>query len=279
MLLQFMEYVHAKTVRFVKKRRRLSLKVSLYDAGLLIAFLSLLTVAYTGELGAAAHSLMALSGIPLIIALGIEINGWIGAVDRWAKRSLYGKALMAGLLAMSASMSAGYASTLINELSNTASNPFPYTTAFIAVPATVVVAVGFLTLVYIGVAVRAFGYGLWSALVNSALGAVFSRRPSFKRSRARLGRRVQLEFARLIAMAMLFLVITVASPWFDRALLGVAEFFAYRFETYAHDACAKPRERIVRVDDDVVLVATVDKWDVKYEPRLCPRAFGLNGSK
>jgi hypothetical protein len=279
MLLKFMGYLHARKVRFIKKRRRLSLKVSLYDAGLLIAFLSLLTVAYTGELGAAAHSVMAISGIPLIIALCIEINGWIGAVDRWAKRSLYGKALMAGLLTMSASVSAGYASTLINEFSKTASNPFPYTTAFIAVPATVVVAVAFLTLLYISVAIRAFGYGVWSALVNNLLFVVFSERASFKRSRERLGRRVQLEFARLVAMAMLFLVITFALPWFDRALLGVAEIFAYRLETYAQDACAKPHERIVRVDDDVVLVATADKWDVKYEPRLCSRASGLNGSK
>lgn len=279
MLLKFMDYLHAKKVRFVKKRRRLSLKVSLYDAGLLIAVVSLLTVAYTSEFGAAAHSLMALSGIPLIIALCIEINGWIGAVDRWAKRSLYGKALMAGLLTMSASVSAGYASTLINEFSKTALNPFPYTTAFIAVPATVAVAVAFLTLLYVTVAIRALGYGVWSALVNNLQSLVFSGRASFKRSRARLGRRVQLEFARLIAMAMFFLVIALASPWFDRALLGVAEVFAYRFETYVNDACAKPRERVVRVDDDVVLVATVDKWDVKYERRLCPRAFGLSESK
>jgi hypothetical protein len=275
MLSRGVSYLQRHWVRFVKKRRRLALKVNLYDLGFLIVLCSLLAVVMTKSMGSVFNGLLTLASVPLVIALCIEIHGWICNVERWTRDSVYGKALMAGLLTMSASLSAGYSSTLINEFSSTASNPFPYTTTFVAVPATLAVAFGLVILLYVGFVIRAFGFGVWSMLIGYVQIVPFFNGQSLQRSRTRLKRRTQLEFMRLMAMVMLFLAITYVSPWFEKALVGVAQVFAYRFETYANDPCAKSGERVVRVSDDLVLVAIAKKWTVTYTARQCPRDIGL----
>lgn len=256
--------------RFLRKSRRSPIRAWAYRACMLLGltWIILLAINSADDKGYLSSLIYILCGVAGAVGLAIDMKSWSVRLQKRVGSSWFGRAVIAGIVAMSGSFSAAYASTLINSFSGVAQNPFPYTTAWLAVPATLALSLIVITIVYISVSFVMLGYVLRDLPAD-----IFLCSPS--RARVRRYRRSFYVVARMLALGIILSGLLAVAPWFEKILIFTAKQFAVRFEMYPIDPCAFQEERISRLSSDVVLVASLKNGDLQFERRKCTLDMGL----
>lgn len=206
----------------------------LYSAGGLV-MLGSLAFALIGVTYRELPSILFVEG-SLLLAAGILHE--LYKVLHWVVATAIGKVLVAGVAAMMGALTVGIASTIVNDTTGFPPSEFPLTTTFLA-PLTA----GYIALLLI------FAMFFVSIAVSVGLGL-------FSVCKALCASGIQVEgatgqmFGRMTA-AITLLVLTM-HLWnehhssYESGLGATASWFAYNFEMYAKDPCARSKQERVR---------------------------------
>lgn len=183
----------------------------------------------------------------VLLAAGILLEGY--QIARWVMATVPGKFVAALIATMIGALSMGISSAIVNETTGFSPGDFPYTVAFLA-PFTAGYIILFSILAMFVVALVAIvGFGMFSILKALCADANKVEGESAKM------------FARLMAATTL-LVLTL-HVWnekhtsYESGLTTTASWFAYTFEMYGKDPCARSKhERVRRIEPGQALIGS-----------------------
>ncbi|QFG31789.1 hypothetical protein F6476_22740 [Pseudomonas umsongensis] len=243
-----------------KRWRRSPLKVKFYRVGLGLLVLAILIWMINRSDSHYDELLFFLATVSLAAGFVIDMQVLLNTVRCWSERSISFKSLVVGILTMSGAMATGYATTVVNGFTGISENNFPYTTAFVAIPSTVIVMYLALFVVNIGIV----GLGIFREVSPRHIKKIHptKRKKSFS-----------LPY-RTAAAFLIILMMPVFSPAYRYLLIRCASYFAYYFEMYEKDPCVADGEldageKISRLNEYVVLVATKQEAVIEFKLRAC----------
>lgn len=258
-----------------KRIRRLSNKSTLYGAALWIGISSIgiRTASHFLKLGWTeflTQLMLTTSATLLILALLYDLIEWSKRLTV-LEQSFIGKILLAGIITAAGAFSLSRAASIINSFTGIAENPLTYTTTLLGVPSTVILAVVILMTIYILLAFHIFSSTLIVAISNirSSLPFMQSRNRRLHSRRTRL---LTLNLLRFSACFILIFIMIEISQAYIHGLTWLGRNFAFAFELKSKDPCALPGEKLIRVNDEVILTARTPDL---FEARRCAIGTGL----
>lgn len=196
----------------------------------------------------------------LLLIAGIVHEGY--QIARWVMATFVGKLVATLLATMISALAMGISSVIVNDTTGFSPADFPFTMGFLA-PFTAGYIALFSILAMLQVALVAIvGLGLFSICKGLCAGGTQIEGESAKM------------FARLMA-AITLLALTV-HVWneqhtsYESVLTTTASWFAYNFEMYAKDPCARAKhERVRRIDPGQALIGSERDGQRAFFVRRC----------
>jgi len=201
----------------------------------------------------------------VMLAAGILLEGY--QIARWVTATVLGKSVAALTATMIVALSMGISSVIVNDTTGFSPSDFPYTVAFLA-PLTAGYIILFSILAMFLVALVAIvGLGMFSICKALCAG----------------GRKMEVETGKMFArlMAAITLLVLTMHVWneqhtsYESGLRTAASWFAYTFEMYGKDPCARSKhERVRRIEAGQALIGSGRDGQRAFFVRRCdPTVF------
>ena len=196
----------------------------------------------------------------LLLAAGIVHEGY--QVGRWVMATFVGKLVATLLATMISALAMGISSVIVNDTTGFSPADFPFTMGFLAPFTAGYIAFFSILSVLLAALVAIVGLGLFAICKGLCVGGTQVEEGSAKM------------FARLMA-AITLLALTV-HVWneqqtsYESILTSTASWFAYNFEMYGKDPCARGKhERVRRIDLGQALIGSERDGQRSFFMRRC----------
>lgn len=239
--------------RFAKRWRHASTLDQGYLAGL--AFVAVFVLLVLAKLDTSAEIVGCVGAIFLGISLAVEI--YLLVVKYWEQP--WGKVIGVAISAMVVPMALGMSSNAVNLATGSPPEDFPYTVGLLAPMASLY------AFAFLAVAITVLGSPIFFAVV--AIRTALAKKSEVDGLTRSL-------MVRVLAIIAAWVLVAAAwekgEPSYASALTSVARYAAYVLDSYPNDSCARnDKERINRISDEVVIVATSLDTKIAFHRRTC----------